>query len=660
MKKFILLLIISILFASLSAQEISLKYGDVTRDELSFSVYPQDSSANAVVLYEDISTNYKYTGEDFKLISVYKRKIKILKSEGVEVANVSIPYYLTTNLTDRGEKISSIEAFSYNLENGKVKKEKMGKDLVFDERVNERWKQIKFSIPSVKVGSVIEYKYVHESNLYHTIPDWVIQKSIPVMNSHYEVIIPKYFIFNIETLGFQKIDVKETTKTQNYSVNTLGMSSATVPTVCRVLNFTVKDVPAIKDEPYVWCTSDFVSRISFELQGTDFGQYKPIAKNWKEIEELLDKDSDFGDKLRMDNPYRDEVWDIIRMDIGEAQKIQKIFSFVKAKIKWNGKFAFYGNKVKDAIKDGVGSNADINFVLLCAFRDAGIKAFPVLLSRRDMGRLPYSFPSLSKLNTFIIGILTNQGNSVYLDGSTNGANLNILNPTLLVDRAREYGAPAGREWVDLTGIGTNKVDVLIEASVEGEGLVKGKCSAAYRGQMAYDYAKGYYDAKDTADYKEKKQADLGGDIVQLEIKGLDSLSTGVQESLTFSKKVLTNDDYIYLPSMLFPHITKNPFTQSERLLPIEFSYPYQCRIICYWDIPEGFQVEELPEPVRIVLADNSCRCTYSISQKGDRINIVYQFVLDRILFSQMEYPDLKKIWETLCAKNTEQIVLKKI
>lgn len=66
----------------------------------------------------------------------------------------------------------------------------MDKSLIFDERINDNWKQIKFSVPSVKAGTVIEYKYTQHSELYQLIPDWVIQHDIPVIHSHYEVLIP--------------------------------------------------------------------------------------------------------------------------------------------------------------------------------------------------------------------------------------------------------------------------------------------------------------------------------------------------------------------------------------------------------------------------------------------------------------------------------------
>lgn len=660
MRKGIALLITALLCCPVYAQKMSLKYGDVTNDELTMTVYPADSSANAVVLYEDKDISYRYMGEDFLLSTKCEQKIKILNTTGAESANISIPYYSPSAVTGRGETISGIEAYSYNLEDGKVKKEKMDKKLIFDERINEYWKQIKFSVPSVKAGTVIEYKYVNESQLYYSIPDWVIQRSIPVASAQLKVTIPEFFLFNIEMHGYNEIKTEESSSSQNFSVGTVGSNSQNVTSVCRILNFSTKNIPAEKEESFVWCSADFASRISFELQGTNFGAYKPHAKTWKEIEELLQKDSDFGSKLQMANPFREELIAIIRQSQDEFFRIRAIFSFVKSKIKWNNTFGFYGGKVKNAIKEGVGTNAEINFVLLSMFKDAGIRAYPVLLSRRDQGRLPFTYASLSKLNTFIIGINTSSGEKAYIDGSAVNGDLNVLPTVLLVDKAREYGADDANAWVDLTGIGVNRMNLAIEITVNPDNQIVGKGSFIYKGQFSSFFKNRYVESGDNQAFKEKRQTELGVDISGLNVIGVDSLSATAQESVTFSRKVNSSNNHLYLPAMLFPHITENPFTNKERMFPVEFSYPYQFRVSCVLKIPEGYLVEEIPKPLKLVLSEGACQCNYMVGQQGNSLIVSYSFVLNRILYSQQEYADLQKVWEMVIAKNTEQIVLKKL
>lgn len=46
--------------------------------------------------------------------------------------------------------------------------------------------------------------------------------------------------------------------------------------------------------------------------------------------------------------------------------------------------------------------------------------------------------------------------------------------------------------------------------------------------------------------------------------------------------------------MLFPQLKSNPFIQTERVLPIEFPYPYKFTMLSTLTLPEGYEVEELP------------------------------------------------------------------
>ena len=50
----------------------------------------------------------------------------------------------------------NIEAYTYNLEDGEIKKSKLNPKQVYEEIINEKWKAIRFTFPDVKVGSIIE------------------------------------------------------------------------------------------------------------------------------------------------------------------------------------------------------------------------------------------------------------------------------------------------------------------------------------------------------------------------------------------------------------------------------------------------------------------------------------------------------------------------
>ncbi len=87
-----LLFIFTVLAISVGLAQEKYKFGKISEDELKMTVFPNDSSAKAVVLYEDGKTHYNYR-DDFQTETYVTQRIKILTPEGVDLGTVEIPYY---------------------------------------------------------------------------------------------------------------------------------------------------------------------------------------------------------------------------------------------------------------------------------------------------------------------------------------------------------------------------------------------------------------------------------------------------------------------------------------------------------------------------------------------------------------------------------------
>lgn len=658
------ILLFCCLFSStaLLSQEISLKYGKVTMDELKMETYQKDTTAAAVVLYENGNTYYDYTdGDGFNVCTDESKKIKILKKEGVKEADISIPYYHISAVNK--ETINKIEAIAYNLENGKIIKTKLDKKYIFDEEINNNYRQVKFSIPDVKIGTVIEFKYSRTSEKSSDLPNWEIQGNIPVLNSDYEVLIPEYFIYSIDTKGFEDVKVNEKPQVQTFTLNSVtnGKNNIIISN-SRNIKFSAKDVPALKDENYVWYVRDFTAGVRFELKATKFpyDYYKAFSQTWEDLESTLKDKTDFGPNLQMGDIYKNEIKALVDTLKDENQKIEQVYSFIKNHIRWNESYAFFGNDAKDAAKKGIGNNAQINMILISALKDAGIKAFPILISRRSTGRLPYAFPSLNKLNTFIVAAETSDGKLTYMDGSAIYGGPNMLPTDLLVDRGYVYNTTHTEKWVDLTNIAKNQQISRLRVTLNKDGQLTGERNTIYTNQMAYSYKASFTASKDSAEFIENFQNSNKVTIDSLKIEDKDPMSEKVVERMDFTKKIDAAGDYLYINPLVFLHIAKNDFTQKERKLPVEFNYPYLYQSSCTLIIPENYKIEEIPKSIKVTLNDNQGECLYQIIQEGNIIVLKYVFTLNQTIFPQTEYPSLRDFYGSIVAKNAEMIVLKKI
>lgn len=654
------LLFISFIFLFFSKSEIycqkNFKFGKVSKEELEMKSYANDSSANAVVLGEEAYTYFHFT-DDFSLNTEIAERIKILKQEGVELATVNVQYYVYESVKER---VSGIEAWSYNLENGKIEKTKLDKKFIFEEKVNDNIYQIKFAIPNVKAGSVIEYRYKKTSPFYNRLPEWYFQRTTaPVVYSRYEVVIPEYFVYNTNTKGYEHIKVEEKEINEAFSIAQRGKTER-VPHTSRVVVMTAENLPAMKDDDYIWSVTDYLSSVSFELAATKFpgSFYKSYSMTWEDIDKTLQSHTDFVRNFTKKTSLNDEVQQFDNIS-DESDKIAAIYNYVKGKVRWNGEYAFFDN-TSDALKNGVGNNVQINGLIISALNSAGIKSYPVLLRRRSQGRLPLTVPSLDKLTTFIVAAETKDGTVYYLDGSATRGGLNMLPSDLLVDKARTFDLKENGKWVDLTKLTQNQIVISNSARLNPDGSLECEIDAFYRNLPAYDLKNHLYSLKDSTEYIEKFENDNDVEVIRYSAEGHDdNLSTSVKSTMFIKKDDLSRGNFIYINPLIIPHITKNSFTQSERKLPVEFKYPMVFQIISTIEIPEDYVIEELPKSARIALDQGAGAFNYAITGNGNKIQLNYKFNLNEIIFSSTSYGMLKQFWEHLTTKNSEMVVLKK-
>jgi hypothetical protein len=662
-----LLLFLTFLFCfplfsqELTSTDVSKKWGKVSPAELAMTSYAKDTSAKAVVLYQQCMSRYDYNSSvGFKVLSFVSEKIKILREEGKEEGTFSLPYYCQSN--SEREVISNLDVYSYNLVDGKMVKTKMSKEYVFDEKTNSNYHRLKFSAPDIKAGTVIELKYERSNPYVFSLGDWELQRDIPVLVTDYQISIPEYFDYNIESKGYEPLGIKETSENQQFTLGFDSDGPQTVYCTTRIIRCNALDIPALRDETHVWCASDFKSGLRFELRGTRYPNtsYKAYTQTWEDLEKTLSDNDDYYSFSRTSNPWEAELTPILANIADEREKISKIFEFVKNHIRWNDEYYLIGDKSpKDAVKNGTGNNAQINFLLMSALKDAKIKCYPILISRRSRGRIPMTFPSLSELNTFIVAAETSEGKIYYMDGSATEGGLNMLPTELLVDRGRVYESGHENKWVDLTKLTRNNQMGTVGVKIDPNGMITGEMSCIYINLMASTYKSQFKKAKDSVDFVEKRQNELEISLDSFTVSGKEPISSIVNERICFHKQLDLSGDYLYLNPMIFVHMESNPFTQTERKLPVEFNHPYGFQIVCNIHIPDNYQVEELPKPVKYVLNEDKAVCQYWIEKTENGVQMKYVFQLNQIIFPQMDYPGIREFYGQVAAKNSEMLVLKK-
>src|SRR5690606_27579710 len=114
-----------------------------------------DSSVEAVVIKEIGKTELETLEADMTLRveNFYTVRIKILKKEGANRANFTIPLYV---FGKDFEYIRDIEGVTHNLENNKIVSTPLTSKAIFLEKTSPYLQLSKFTLPNVREGSVID------------------------------------------------------------------------------------------------------------------------------------------------------------------------------------------------------------------------------------------------------------------------------------------------------------------------------------------------------------------------------------------------------------------------------------------------------------------------------------------------------------------------
>lgn len=648
------------------------KLGKVSVAELEQKVHPKDSSAAAAILYKKGSSRLEYdTNEGFVTITEVETRIKIYKKEGYDWANQQVWYYFSN---DAKEKLSFSDAVTYNLVGGKIEKTKLKSDGIFDEVLSKYRSQKKLTMPNVKEGSVIEFKYYIRSP-FQMIRDWDFQTSIPVNYSEFSTYIPEYYVFSPRQKGYifpKTVTVKNNksivfTSKERHTPTGLGAvkteySSEKVDYVESKTTYTAVDFPAMKDEAFVNNIENYTSSIAHELAVTNFpnSPIKEFSTDWNSVVKTIYNYDDFGPELNKTGYFEEDVKKLLTGLNTPEEKIWAILNHVKSTVKWNGYTGYNCDSgVKKAYKEKTGNIADINLMLTAMLRYSGLTANPVLVSTRSNGIA--LFPNRTAFNYVIAAVETPNG-YILLDASDKFSTPNILPLRVLNWSGRLIRKDGTSEEINLIPQKTSNDNVFLTYSIDADGKVTGKTR-----KQSLDYnamiTRGNISNVKEEEYLEKlENSNNKIEISEYSKTNEKDILLPIIETYSFTGNNLCEiiGGKIYVSPMLFFANEKNPFVQEVREYPVDFSYPFADKYNITIKIPDGFAVETLPAPALVTMENNLGAFRYNIAANENTLQVSISHQINQAIVSAEGYDMLKEYYKGMIAKETEKIVLKRI
>lgn len=636
----------------------NLKFGHPTKAEMELKEYAPEPDAPALVLCALRDERYTFTDGGFQRVVEHKVRIKVLKTEGTDVANVSCLYSSSKNNNMAyKEYIAGVSATAYNLEGGKTVATKMKNDLVFRERINDDVMMLKFTVPQVKVGTVIEYTYTEHSDNDLQIDDWFVQGELPVIYTRFTLAVPECYVFAIDNTGAFPLEANMGQGHMTLSLG--GAESTTFGTT--TYSFVGRNVPSLRDDDHVWCINDYRAKVSFEFERTVYPlDTKSYTSTWEQIAELLMKDSEFGGRLSGNVPLKAEVAALQLDTLATVDdRVAAVYTLLASRVKWDGNYTLYSSKRPAAVlKDGTGSSADVNFMLIGMLREAGIEAWPVLVRMRHHGHLPVTHPSLKKLDAFVVAFCRGDDDWGLVDATSATGHVDVLHPQLMTDRGLIV-SKSGIGWMDLSEKCAGREVTRIAAEVRPDGTVVGERTNYYFQLSSLLHKERVKDVP-SADVVEKLEHSLEAQVADYSMEGdAEAFSPSIAETYTFEKAAQGGGDVIYVNPFVFPVWDSNPFTNERRSVPVERPAKMTEDYAVALTIPEGYDVEELPKSISMKSPDGSIAFRVMFSRDGDAINVTYRYQVMRLFFGTDEYADLREVYNLIYAKCNEMIAIRK-
>ncbi len=650
------------------------KFGKVSKEELEEKYNIKDSSSVATVLYRNYNVYYDYMeSTGFRVITEVHERIKIYSKEGFDYATVNQLLYRDNSSSEK-EVLRGLKATTYNLEGGKIVESKLKSSETFKEEVSDYYFEEKFTMPNVKEGSVIEYKYIHESPFSYNIDEIDLQYDIPIKKQIIQVEIPEYYSFNPRVKGYLNTSPKKSkssgkinfvNKTRSgsvYSNTSVSYQANTLDFITNISTFDMSDVSALKEEPYVNNMNNYRGAVKYELQYIKYpySLVENYTTTWEKVAKTIYDSPNFGNQISQTRYFKDVLPDVVEGASTDIKKVYAIFNYVQQYMNWNGNYGKYTDLgVKSAFKEQTGNVADINLMLVSMLKEIGVTSYPVLISTRDNG-VPM-FPTREGFN-YVIASAKINNQIILLDATNKFSEPNLLPQRDLNWFGRLIGDNGESVQIPLAVNYLSTENVIIQTNLLSDGSLEGKMRNTYDKYNAYSF-RNNNNAISENDYLEKLENKYNQmEISDYTVTNKKTLGKPISESFSFKVDSQADiiGDKIYFSPAIFKAITKNPFTLESRNFPIDFIYPWTDKILILIKLPEGYKVESTPEPLSLALPDSMGAFTYKITSNSTSMNVLISSSMNRSIISPTNYEALKEFFRLMVEKESEKVVLSKI
>jgi transglutaminase-like putative cysteine protease len=629
-------------------KQLLAQFQQPTQEELKLTADPKNPGAEAIYLYREETVD-----DNLHFHTLYVR-IKVLTEKGKEQATVSVPYF-------KGETtITAIKARTIHADGTVIPLDVKPADLVAAKVGDLQVNRVVFTLPSVEVGSILEYRWdLRYDDGSLSEPFWRIQQPYSVRRAHYSFLPFKHLSDVTNEKG-------ESASHLLFTYN-LPDKDKVIQEASGKFSLDVVDVPPEPSEELMPPLDSQLERVVFY-----YTPYVSKEDYWKHVG---GKWSGTMDHFAGESKTLKEAVDkLIAPGDTEEQKARKLYDAVmtventdytreKSRAELKAQHIKRVTNAEGVWLEKTGSSDDIALLYLAMVRIAGLKAYAITLSNRDSEVFNPYYLSLNQVHDVLVGVMLN-GKEIPVDPGKRYAPFGVLawnhiessglqqsdhGPAFLSMPVNAFKDVVIRRMADVV---VNKDD-----SVTGQIRISmtGLAATRWRELAVQD---------DEGEVKKQFTEEIQGEVpdgVSVEFDhflGMQDYHAPLMAMLKISGGMGTvTGKRIFLPGAFFASRAKHPFTaEDRRLTPVNMEYAEVVADDVKFHLPEGLVAESVPAASSVPWPGFGAFDLKASPAKGE-VAVSRVLVQNFAVLEARQYPALRDFYQKVATADQQQLVL---
>jgi hypothetical protein len=607
------------------------------------------ADTKGVVLLDEEITTVDANGE---VHTVYRRAVKILRPTArEELSLVRVGFDDETKLTWlKGWSITP-SGQEYEVK----EKDAVETGLSDSFAVDDRYKLLQ--IPGAEVGSVIGFEYQQRRRPYVNQDTWQLQESMPVRLVRYTLRLPSGWEYQTFWNNHEKIAPKPPD-----------------------LTWEAHDVAPLEIEEMMPPGPSILARmvLHYYKKSAAVGAQAPTA-TWAGVGAWQDR---LNEDRRVAGPeLKKQVADLTAGLNNPLDKMNALAAWVQKQIRYVdieiGIGGFQPHFAADIYKNRYGDCKDKASLLMTMLKEAGIDSYFVLIDTRR-GLVRADTPTAMTFDHAIVairipdGVPTKSLYALYKDPSL--GTLLIFDPTAEMTPLGDLPGYLQQTYAllvtdhggqiiqtPLLDPSDNKLSRTAKVKLDTDGALSAQVDEERTGVFASAYRSRLLSAESNNRAKAIESllgASLGSfQLTQGSVADLENPSKSLLLKYTFSANEYAKKSGSLM--LVRPRVIGRKawaIAEVKRLYPVEFDNASMESDSFEIDLPQGYDVDELPDPVNIVY--DFAEYHSKVEQSPGKLKYSRQFVIQKVLIPTDRLEDLRRFYRQIAGDERSTVVLK--